>query len=197
MEANKSQKTTMNGNFKNSHLAFNSIFSMFKVTIYQAKELLKSINDLIYEYSNESAFLTFTKTKNSQPNYIHNDTQLLELLYSTFESVFFKKFIPFFILHLHNILHDVSLAYEIVVLISSIIPLISELSKMISSYFTCFSNIVSSTTSSNYLIVESEHPYKSSSVTSYFVKFPSSIQWMSIEFDPKSSTAQEEDYLEV
>lgn len=54
---------------------------------------------------------------------------------------------------------------------------------------------VMSTTSRHCCSVESEHPYKSASITTYRVVFPPCVQWFSIEFDPQCGTAQPEDYL--
>ena len=51
--------------------------------------------------------------------------------------------------------------------------------------------------SQHYAWVESEHPYKPASVNVYRVQFPSSVQWMSVEFDPQCSTTQPEDVLQL
>ncbi len=51
--------------------------------------------------------------------------------------------------------------------------------------------------SPHYAWVESDHPYKSASVANYKVVFPPSVQWMSIEFDPRCATGQMEDVLQV
>ncbi|XP_055913946.1 E3 ubiquitin-protein ligase highwire isoform X3 [Eupeodes corollae] len=51
------------------------------------------------------------------------------------------------------------------------------------------------TTSNHYCIVESEHPYRSGSITCQRVEFPPCVQWFAIEFDPQCGTAQLEDYL--
>ena len=51
------------------------------------------------------------------------------------------------------------------------------------------------TTSNYYCIVESDHPYKTSTVASFKIQFPGNVQWMTIEFDPQSGTVQPEDYL--
>lgn len=46
--------------------------------------------------------------------------------------------------------------------------------------------------------VESDHPYKrEASVSNYKVQFPASVQWMTLEFDPKCATAQPEDILQI
>lgn len=38
---------------------------------------------------------------------------------------------------------------------------------------------------------------RSAAVSNYKVTFPQSVQWMSVEFDPRCSTAQMEDILQV
>ncbi|XP_030198582.1 E3 ubiquitin-protein ligase MYCBP2 isoform X5 [Gadus morhua] len=53
------------------------------------------------------------------------------------------------------------------------------------------------TTSSNYSVIESDHPYKQAGVTQYKVSFPECIRWTSIEFDPQCGTAQPEDVLRL
>lgn len=53
------------------------------------------------------------------------------------------------------------------------------------------------TTSNHYCVVESEHPYRSGSISCYRVEFPSCVQWFTIEFDPDCGTAQPEDYLTI
>ncbi|XP_063604995.1 E3 ubiquitin-protein ligase MYCBP2-like, partial [Penaeus indicus] len=53
------------------------------------------------------------------------------------------------------------------------------------------------TTSHHYAWVESDHPYKPATVANYRVSFPSSVQWMTLEFDPQCGTAQPEDSLQV
>ena len=46
--------------------------------------------------------------------------------------------------------------------------------------------------------VESDHPYKrEASVSNYKVQFPSSVQWLTLEFDPRCATAQPEDVLQI
>ncbi|XP_055618511.1 E3 ubiquitin-protein ligase highwire isoform X2 [Toxorhynchites rutilus septentrionalis] len=51
------------------------------------------------------------------------------------------------------------------------------------------------TTSHYYCIVESDHPYKSSTVANYRIEFPPSVRWMTIEFDPQCGTVQPEDIV--
>eukprot|EP00062_Callorhinchus_milii_P006572 gi/632947251/ref/XP_007888958.1/ PREDICTED: E3 ubiquitin-protein ligase MYCBP2 isoform X6 [Callorhinchus milii] len=53
------------------------------------------------------------------------------------------------------------------------------------------------TTSNHYSVVESDHPYKPSSVSQLKVTFPECVKWMTIEFDPQCGTAQQEDMLRL
>lgn len=48
-----------------------------------------------------------------------------------------------------------------------------------------------------YAWVESDHPYKTATVSNNRVVFPKSVQWMSVEFDPQCSTSQPEDTLQI
>lgn len=185
----------------NSRLALQNIVALFKNTIDEAKNLLKlTINNVqAYTLSVNNGVSTGTICENvcSTSSNILDDNQLLNFLCTTFESTFFKTFFPSFILHINSIIQDILLAYELSIHISSLIPLITDLNRMVISHFSYYTAKSPYFISNNSFIVESEHPYKPSSVTSYLVKFPKSVSWMSIEFDPKSSTAQVEDYLEV
>ena len=49
----------------------------------------------------------------------------------------------------------------------------------------------------HYAWVESEHPYKPATMECQRVVFPPGCKWMSIEFDPASSTSQQEDTLQL
>ena len=57
--------------------------------------------------------------------------------------------------------------------------------------------VISPPSTPHYAWVESEHPYKPASVNTYRVSFPESVQWMSVEFDPRCGTAQMEDVLQI
>ena len=57
--------------------------------------------------------------------------------------------------------------------------------------------MISTPSTPHYAWVESEHPYKPASVSNYRVSFPESVQWMSVEFDPRCGTAQMEDVLQI
>lgn len=49
----------------------------------------------------------------------------------------------------------------------------------------------------HYAWAESEHPYKPANVSNYTVRFPASVDWVSLEFDPRCATAQPEDTLQI
>lgn len=53
------------------------------------------------------------------------------------------------------------------------------------------------TTSHHYTWVESDHPYKSATVSHYRVTFPESVKWLTVEFTPECGTSQPEDYLQI
>lgn len=53
------------------------------------------------------------------------------------------------------------------------------------------------TSSQHYTWVESDHPYKSASVSHYKVTFPKTVRWMTVEFMPECATSQPEDYLQL
>ncbi|XP_011315230.1 E3 ubiquitin-protein ligase MYCBP2 isoform X2 [Fopius arisanus] len=58
-------------------------------------------------------------------------------------------------------------------------------------------NSIPVTTSHHYTWIESEHPYKPASVSSYKVAFPSTVKWITLEFTPECGTCQPEDYLQL
>ena len=47
----------------------------------------------------------------------------------------------------------------------------------------------------HYANVDTEHPYKQACVTYYRVIFPERVHWMTMEFDPRSGFAQNEDKI--
>lgn len=49
----------------------------------------------------------------------------------------------------------------------------------------------------HYAVVESDHPYKPATVSVSKVRFPASVRWMALEFDPRCGTAQAEDSLQL
>ena len=57
------------------------------------------------------------------------------------------------------------------------------------------SPLYSDTKSMHYATVETEHPYKPACIKHFKVKFSDSIQWMTLEFDPRTGFAQPEDKI--
>ncbi|KAH8041513.1 hypothetical protein HPB51_016958 [Rhipicephalus microplus] len=49
----------------------------------------------------------------------------------------------------------------------------------------------------HYAVVESDHPYKPATVFVSKVKFTCNVRWMALEFDPRCSTTQKEDSLQL
>lgn len=104
---------------------------------------------------------------------------------------------------------DPKSATQILSLVRQLLPLVASANKHMSDCDSgalagCQSPPPSSpstrtlvTTSKQYVIVESDHPYKPATVSHYRVLFPPSIKWMAIEFDPRCGTAQPEDALQL
>ena len=53
------------------------------------------------------------------------------------------------------------------------------------------------TTSKYHTVVESDHPYKAATISTYNVTFPLGVKWMTVEFDPRCGTVQPEDSLHI
>ena len=179
----------------NSNLASESIVAMFQSTAELAIKVLKSAEQFISQLS----VRTESSNSSTSSNYSLDVTemQLLKLLYSIFNSKFFYKFIPSMIIHLQPILNSCSVAYQILLSVRPIILLISSLNKFLINYFPRFNFCSVGTTASQCIVVESDHPYKKPNVSSYYVKFPTTVKSMWIEFDAKCSTSKAEDILEL
>lgn len=87
--------------------------------------------------------------------------------------------------------------WRVLAMIQLVIGAIAELSKTLNEYFSAYDYSSLATTSTQSIVVESDHPYKQSTVSTHFVKFPPNVQSMWVDFDSKCSTAKPEDYLEV
>lgn len=129
-------------------------------------------------------------------------------IFSTKESSLFHTLLPLTVAHISRLIcSDPKVSVEILNLVKSILPHVSswnqicnknqsspthqsEKSQTLQSSDLC-------TTSNFYAILESDHPYKGTSIYSYKVEFPSTVQWMSLEFDPQCGTAQPEDCLKI
>ena len=108
--------------------------------------------------------------------------------------------------------NDPESVFQIMTLIRKILPFVVKLNKFLqcqppiepenaieeeASESNCLIRGSVTTTSNHYVVVESDHPYKPASVYHYRVSFLSQVKWMSIEFDPKCGTAQQEDSLQL
>lgn len=138
--------------------------------------------------------------------------QLLEV-FNLAASNMFHTLLPLVYAHIANLAcSDPKSSVQILGLIKEILPHIAALNQLHVSKeqrteqpllrpeptTTATSNSSSNnstTTSNHYCIVESEHPYRSASISCYRVEFPPCVQWLTIEFDAQCGTAQLEDYL--
>lgn len=91
-------------------------------------------------------------------------------------------------------------------LIQDLLPHVAALNLVSSSSKSAVSSSLSNyldlehkanTTSNHYTWVQSDHPYKPSTVYNFRVKLPENVKWMSIEFDPLCATVQPEDSLQL
>lgn len=136
------------------------------------------------------------------------DREKINEMFSSQESSLFHTLLPLTVAHVSRLIcSDPKVSVEILNLVKSILPHVSAwnqicnkslaspahqiaTSSMAPSYELC-------TTSNYYAILESDHPYKGTSIYSYKVEFPSTVKWMSLEFDPQCGTAQPEDCLKI
>ncbi|KAB7503617.1 E3 ubiquitin-protein ligase MYCBP2 [Armadillidium nasatum] len=110
--------------------------------------------------------------------------------------------LPLLLAHIKPVaISDPRSAVAVIGLIQEILPHVAALNNL--SLATQRSAIAEtledchSTTSHHYAWVESDHPYKPATVSNQRVTFSSSVQWMTLEFDPQCGTAQPEDCLQV
>lgn len=134
------------------------------------------------------------------------DREKINEMFSTQESSLFHTLLPLTVAHISRLIcSDPKVSVEILNLVKSILPHVSSwnqiCNKNMSSNPAMDKNSVQNyelcTTSNYYAILESDHPYKGTSIYSYKVEFPSSVKWMSLEFDPQCGTAQPEDCLKI
>ena len=90
---------------------------------------------------------------------------------------------------------DPKCAILIVSMIRRLLPLVSKINKMTQREANVTTD--ETTTSNHCVVVESDHPYKTASVSNHRVNFSSKVKWMSLEFDPRCGTAQPEDSLQM
>lgn len=129
-------------------------------------------------------------------------------IFSTKESSLFHTLLPLTVAHVSRLIcSDPKVSVEILNLVKSILPHVSSWNQICnknqsspaqqSDKSQTLQNYELCTTSNFYAILESDHPYKGTSIYSYKVEFPSTVQWMSLEFDPQCGTAQPEDCLKI
>ncbi|ALC49441.1 hiw [Drosophila busckii] len=124
--------------------------------------------------------------------------QLLEV-FNLSASNMFHTLLPLVYAHIANLAcSDPKSSVQILGLIKEILPHIAALNQLHvgkQQRSDAEASSATSTTSNHYCVVESEHPYRSASVSCYRVEFPPCVQWLTIEFDAQCGTAQLEDYL--
>lgn len=165
----------------------------------------KAVSDL---RSNGNAKKPALLTKSESEESFADREKFYEI-FSTQESSLFHTLLPLTVAHISRLIcSDPKVSVEILNLVKSILPHVSSWNQI------CNKNLVSPvhqqaeksqtlqpyelcTTSNYYAILESDHPYKGTSIYSYKVEFPPSVKWMSLEFDPQCGTAQPEDCLKI
>ncbi|XP_050301011.1 E3 ubiquitin-protein ligase MYCBP2 isoform X2 [Anthonomus grandis grandis] len=96
-----------------------------------------------------------------------------------------------------NLIHELLPHVSALNLLNSNTPNIVTASRQVSGGSNDVGENKLVTTSNHCTWVESDHPYKPSTVTNYRVLFPDCVKWISLEFDPLCATAQPEDSLQL
>lgn len=136
------------------------------------------------------------------------DRERMNEMFTTQESSLFHTLLPLTVAHISRLIcSDPKVSVEILNLVKTILPHVSSWNQICNknssspahntSDKATLQNYELCTTSNYYAILESDHPYKGTSIYSYKVEFPSSVKWMSLEFDPQCGTAQPEDCLKI
>lgn len=136
------------------------------------------------------------------------DREKINEMFSTQESSLFHTLLPLTVAHISRLIcSDPKVSVEILNLVKSILPHVSSWNQICNKNLASpahqavdknpLQNYELCTTSNYYAILESDHPYKGTSIYSYKVEFPPSVKWMSLEFDPQCGTAQPEDCLKI
>lgn len=127
-------------------------------------------------------------------------------MFSIEESSLFHTLLPLTVAHISRLIcSDPKVSVEILNLVKLILPHISSWNQISNKNTPSPAHNVQKpaniyelcTTSNYYTVLESDHPYKGTSIYSYKVEFPSNVKWMSLEFDPQCGTAQPEDCLKI
>ncbi|EDO64470.1 AGAP011177-PA, partial [Anopheles gambiae str. PEST] len=131
----------------------------------------------------------------------------------------FRYLLPLTLAQLERCIRmDLKVSVEVLSMVQEILPPITalnELRRQRGSVGKCFAHMTHSsgpagngttitssatsmnTTSQHYCILESDHPYKTASLTAYRVRFPATVRWMCLTFDAQCGTVQEEDRVKV
>lgn len=136
------------------------------------------------------------------------DREKMNEMFSTQESSLFHTLLPLTVAHISRLIcSDPKVSVEILNLVKSILPQVSAWNQICNKSLASPGHLLAEkipvqgyelcTTSNYYAILESDHPYKGTSIYSYKVEFPQSVKWMSLEFDPQCGTAQPEDCLKI
>ena len=84
---------------------------------------------------------------------------------------------------------DPSIAVEVLGLIQDILPSVAALNNLAADDSggrgVGGGQPTDPPTQQHYAWAESDHPYKPATVSNYTVKFPPSVDWLSLEFDPR------------
>ncbi len=166
----------------------------------------KSRTDLSASQFNGNTKRTSQMTKSDSDESFERD-RIIEM-FTLEESSLFHTLLPLTVAHISRLIcSDPKVSVEILNLVKVILPHVSSWNQIYNknmaspahnsieksqtnSYELC-------TTSNYYAVLESDHPYKGTSIYSYKVEFPSNVKWMSLEFDPQCGTAQPEDCLKI
>jgi RCR-type E3 ubiquitin transferase len=168
----------------------------------------KKCNDLSESQINGNTKKTINQLTKSDSEESFGDREKLGEMFSTEESSLFHTLLPLTVAHISRLIcSDPKVSVEILNLVKTILPHISSWNQICNKSMTSpahnnvdknqIQNYELCTTSNCYAVLESDHPYKGTSIYSYKVEFPSSVKWMSLEFDSQCGTAQPEDCLKI
>jgi RCR-type E3 ubiquitin transferase len=129
-------------------------------------------------------------------------------MFSIEESSLFHTLLPLTVAHISRLIcSDPKVSVEILNLVKMILPHVSSWNQISNKNIPSpahntpeksnMHNYELCTTSNYYAVLESDHPYKGTSIYSYKIEFPPNVKWMSLEFDPQCGTAQPEDCLKI
>lgn len=169
----------------------------------------KNRNDLSESQFNGNIKKTNQLAKSDDSEESLGERDRLNEMFTTEESSLFHTLLPLTVAHISRLIcSDPKVSVEILNLVKLILPHISSWNQICNKSISspAHQNVIEKsptqnyelcTTSNYYAVLESDHPYKGTSIYSYKVEFPASVKWMSLEFDPQCGTAQPEDCLKI